>query len=215
MDTLHFLLNVFLHLDLYLGSFVHLYGDWLYPLLFLIIFCETGLLFFPFLPGDSLLFATGTLAAVGSLNIHGLVLLLTLAAFGGNLCNYGVGRFLGGRLFYLPNAPFYKAPSILKTQDFYEKHGGKAIIIGRFLPIIRTFVPFVGGLSLMNFKKFMVYSGVGAVLWITLFLYMSYYFGNLPFVRQHFSYIILMILILSLIPSVYEILRQQKRGNAP
>ncbi len=217
MDTI---INVFLHINLYLESFVQHYGAWVYPLLFTIIFCETGLVFMPFLPGDSLLFAAGALAALGDLNVHTLAISLMIAAILGNLLNYWIGRIIGPKVFQSEQSRFFNKKHIMKTHAFYENHGGKAIIIGRFLPIIRTFVPFIAGIGKMNLNKFIGFSVAGSILWICLFTYASYYFGSIPAVKQNFSLIITAIIIISVLPALIEVMRQkhvsakEKRGQA-
>lgn len=211
METFNHIFSVILHLDLYLGSFAQHYGPWLYGLLFLIIFCETGLVIFPFLPGDSLLFAAGSIVALSnSLNIHLLALLLMLAALLGNLLNYSIGHFLGARLCQREHVWLLNKQHLERTHRFYEQHGGKAIIIGRFLPIIRTCVPFVAGIGTMEWKKFMLYSAMGSFLWVGFFLYLSYYFGNIPMVKNHFGVIVILIIVVSLIPAVVGFIQNRR-----
>lgn len=211
METLHYFINLVLHLDLHLLALVHDYGTLVYVILFIIIFCETGLVVTPILPGDSLLFASGTLAAgaAQALNIHLLFLLLTAASILGNAANYIIGRFIGPRVFHFSHSRLFNPQYLQKTHAFYEKHGGKAIIIARFLPIIRTFAPFVAGIGSMHFRRFMFYNVLGAVLWVGGLLYTSYLFGNLPFIKEHFSTVILVIIVLSLLPPLTAFFRQR------
>jgi membrane-associated protein len=207
MQTLHFILNIILHLDQHLATFVSFYGAWIYALLFLIIFCETGLVVTPFLPGDSLLFAAGTLAANSSFNVHLLFLLLVIASVSGNTLNYVIGRWLGLKLFTSYQSRFFNRGYLDKAHAFYGIYGNKALIIARFIPIIRTFVPFVAGMGFMNFHKFTIYNVLGAVLWIGGLLYISYLFGNAPLVQEHFSSVILLIIAISLLPAIGAYLR--------
>ncbi len=209
MDFLPDLISIVLHLDRHLAEWASQYGPWLYGILFLIIFCETGLVVTPFLPGDSLLFAAGALAAIGEINIHWLFLLLTFAAILGNTVNYAVGRYLGEKAF-TPNARILKTAYLERTHQFFERHGGKTIIITRFVPIVRTFAPFVAGAGGMSYGRFQWYNVAGGVLWTASFLYGGYFFGNLPFVKQNFSLVILAIIILSLMPGVIEYWRHRR-----
>lgn len=188
------------------------YKSWTYLVLFLIIFCETGLVFTPFLPGDSLLFAAGALAALGSLNPLILFLLLAVAAILGDTVNYWIGEFIGEKLFDSKKLKFLKREHLDKTHQFYEKHGGKTIIIARFVPIIRTFAPFVAGIGSMTYPKFLSYNFLGGILWVGLFIFGGYYFGNLPFVKSNFSTVILAIVIISVLPGVIEYLRNRKKA---
>lgn len=209
METLHAFLSLILHLDLHLTALVNSYGTLAYLFLFIIIFCETGLVVTPILPGDSLLFAAGVLTASLSqpLNIHLLFILLTTASILGNAANYSIGRFLGPRVFHFPRARFFNPAHLEKAHQFYEKHGGKAIIIARFIPIIRTFAPFVAGVGYMSYTRFLSYNVVGALLWVGGLLYTSYLFGNLPFIKDHFSSVILTIILFSLLPPLIVYLR--------
>lgn len=214
MDILTQIVHIFLHINVYLEAMAKTYGNWTYVVVFIIIFCETGLVVTPFLPGDSLLFATGTIAALGELNIHSLAFSLMIAAILGNLVNYWIGRKVGPKVFQSENSKFFNKEYLLKTHRFYEKHGGKAIIIGRFLPIIRTFVPFVAGIGQMDFKQYTLYSVIGSILWIGIFIYISYYFGNIPAVKQNFSFIILAIILFSVVPIGIEIIRHKFMKSA-
>jgi membrane-associated protein len=205
-------IDFFLHLDTHLAQIISDYGSWTYGILFLTIFCETGLVVTPFLPGDSLLFAAGALAAVGALNPHYLFLLLALAGILGNTANYSIGRFFGPKVF-TSNSRFFKQKYLEKTHEFYEKHGGKAVIIGRFLPVFRTFVPFVAGIGAMTYMRYTIYNIIGSTLWVGLFIYAGYFFGNLPFVQRHFSLVILVLLLIPGFPGVIEFFRQRRQPN--
>ncbi|TFH64556.1 MAG: DedA family protein [Candidatus Zixiibacteriota bacterium] len=206
-------IDFFLHLDKHLGQIISDYGGWTYGILFLTIFCETGLVVTPFLPGDSLLFAAGALAAVGALNPHYLFLLLAIAGILGNTANYSIGRFVGPKVF-TANSRFFKRQYLEKTHQFYEKHGGKAVIIGRFLPIFRTFVPFVAGIGAMSYMRYTIYNIIGSTLWVGLFIYAGYFFGNLPFIQKNFSLVIVAIIVISVLPGVAEFIRQRRKPRA-
>lgn len=209
MESLHYLINFILHINTHLMVFVHLYGAWVYLAIFLIIFCETGIVVAAILPGDSLLFAAGTIAATGSLNIYWLLALLIFAAFLGNTINYWVGNKLGHLLFRNEKSKIFRKSYLDKTHAFYEKHGGKTIVIGCFMPIIRTFAPFVAGMGEMNYLRFMLFNFFGVLFWMMLVLYGSYLFGNIPFVKQHFSAFIIAIVIASVIPAGVEYVRSR------
>jgi membrane-associated protein len=199
------LLTVFdfvLHLDRHLGTLVRDYGLWIYVILFLIIFCETGLVVTPFLPGDSLLFVAGTLAALGGINVHLLVALLAVAAISGNTCNYTVGRFVGPRLFRDRRSRWLNPEYLERTHAFYEKFGGIAVVISRFVPIIRTYVPFVAGLGAMSYGKFTVYNVFGALMWVLSITYLGYFFGNIPWIKERQGVIIIGIVLVSVVPVV-------------
>ena len=202
MESLHQLLSFVLHIDQHLLAFVTTNGAWTYGLLFLIIFCETGLVVIPFLPGDSLLFAAGTIAAnsSGILNIHELFFLLTFASILGNLVNYSIGRFIGPKIFQSRSSWLLNKNYLDQAHAFYELHGGKTIILARFMPIIRTFAPFIAGIAKMSHKQFHLYNIASAILWIGSLLYLSFFFGNLPQVKEHFSTVVLAIIIISLLP---------------
>lgn len=206
MDWLKTLLDIFLHLDVYLGSIIRDYGLWTYGLLLLVIFMETGFVVTPFLPGDSLLFAAGTFAALGVLDIKTLFVLLALAAIGGDTANYWIGHFIGPRAFS-GNVRFLKKEYLDKTHAFYEKHGGKTIVLARFIPIIRTFAPFVAGVGAMTYSHFIAYNLVGGLAWVTLFLFGGYFFGNIPFVKHNFEFVILGIIFISILPPIVEYLK--------
>lgn len=204
------LIDIFLHLDKNLGMVISQYGIATYGLLFLIIFMETGFVVTPFLPGDSLLFAAGALAASSSLNIFFLYILLLLAAVLGDTVNYWVGHFVGPKIFEGKHK-FIKKEYLIRTQKFYEKYGGQAITIGRFVPIVRTFVPFVAGVAKMSYKYFIIYNILGGVLWVSLFTWTGYFFGNLPFVKANFHYVIVVIILISITPIVYEFVKSKIR----
>ncbi len=203
------LIDLFLHLDEYLAKIILDYGAWTYGILFAVIFVETGLVIMPFLPGDSLLFAAGTFAALGSLNIGFLVLLLIVAAVLGDTVNYSIGHYLGERAY---NIKWIKKEYIDKTHAFFEKHGGKAIFLARFVPIVRTFAPFVAGIGKMSYGYFITYNIVGGVSWVLIFTLLGYFFGNLEFVKKNFELVIIAIILISVLPMVYEWLKA--RGEA-
>ena len=211
MEIISDLISFILHIDQHLRELAGQYGGWLYAILFLIIFCETGLVVTPFLPGDSLLFAAGSLTALAdsAMNIHLLFLLLTSAAILGDTVNYAAGKYFGEKVFS-PNARVLKQAYLERTHAFFERHGGKTIVIARFVPIIRTFAPFVAGAGSMTYRHFLFYNVTGAIAWTSSFLYGGYFFGNLPFVRQNFTLVILAIIILSIMPGVIEFWRQRR-----
>lgn len=198
------LIDIFLHLDKNLIIAIHSYGILIYPLVFIIIFLETGLVVTPFLPGDSLIFAAGTLAGAGLMNLVALLLLLAFAAILGDTANYWIGRYIGTRIL----RGRYKS-SLDKTQKFYEKHGGKTIIIARFMPFIRTFAPFVAGIGRMSYARFIIFNIIGGILWVSLFLFLGFFFGTLSFVKNNFSLVLIAIIIISLIPAAVEIIRSR------
>ena len=208
LEFIEYLIDLFLHLDKHLHEIILQYGTLTYVILFGVIFAETGLVFTPFLPGDSLLFAAGTFAAIGSLNVHILFILLTVAAIIGDTVNYWVGNYLGPKVFE-KKIRFLKKEHLEKTHQFYEKHGGKTIIIARFIPIIRTFAPFVAGVGAMTYSKFIMYNIVGGVLWCAIFIYGGYFFGNLPIVKNNFSIVIVVIIIISILPGIIEFVRHK------
>lgn len=203
------LVDLLVHLDRHLVWVVENYGVWIYALLFLIVFCETGLVVTPFLPGDSLLFVAGTLAAAGTMDVHLVVLLLVAAAILGDTVNYWVGKAVGPRVFHEENARFFRKEYLDRTHRFYERHWGKTIVIARFVPIIRTFAPFVAGIGTMEYGRFLFYNVTGAVLWVVSLTYAGYYFGNLPWVKANLTLVILGIVLLSISPGIFEYLRQR------
>ena len=211
MDLLQAAVDLFLHLDRHLAGVISTYGAWTYLILFLVVFLETGIVATPFLPGDSLLFAAGTFAALGSLDVAFLILLLSAAAILGDTVNYWIGRKVGPRVFR-ENVRFLNRRHLERTHAFYEKHGGKTIVIARFVPIIRTFAPFVAGIGTMSYGKFLFYNVFGGVLWVVLFVLSGYFFGSIPVVKNNFSLVIVAIIILSVLPIVIEWIRHRRRA---
>jgi len=199
------LINTILHIDIYLSEIVNVYGTLSYFLLFAVIFIETGLVFIPFLPGDSLLFAAGAIAAISSLNIFVLITILWIAAFLGDTTNYFIGKFFGEKLSKKVNQKY-----LIRTQEFYEKHGGITIFLARFIPIIRTFAPFVAGLGKMDYKKFITYNITGGLVWVLLFTLSGYFLGNIPQIKENFSIIVILIIIISLLPVFFEFIKHKK-----
>ena len=206
-------IDFILHIDVHLATIVSQYGGWTYGILFLIIFCETGLVVTPFLPGDSLLFAAGAFAARGALDIGLLVPVLLIAAVLGDTVNYWIGHRIGRRAFS-GRIPFIKQEYLQRTESFYERHGGKTIILARFVPIIRTFAPFVAGIGTMSYGRFFTYNVVGAILWVVLFTVGGYFFGNLPMVQRNFKLVILAIIVVSVMPIVFEFVRARRATPA-
>jgi membrane-associated protein len=209
VEFLKDVLDFFLHLDRHLGEILARFGIWTYLILFLIIFCETGLVITPFLPGDSLLFAIGALAALGSLDVKILLILLSVAAILGDTVNYWIGKWVGPRAFS-GEIRFLKREHLDRTHAFFEKHGGKTIILARFIPIVRTFAPFVAGIGAMSYSRFVVYNVVGGLVWVNLFILAGYLFGNLPAVKENFSLVILVIIALSVLPIVFEYFKARR-----
>ncbi len=207
-------MDIFLHIDAHLNSVIQNYGLWTYLILFLVIFCETGLVVTPFLPGDSLLFAAGTFATAGSLKVGWLFVLLSIAAVAGDTVNYWIGYFVGPKVFKKENVRFLNKKYLDRTHQFYEKYGGKTIFIARFIPIIRTFAPFVAGIGKMSYWRFISYNVSGGVVWIAVCVFAGYYFSNLPIVKQNFSLVILAIILISILPAVIEFLRQHYRPSS-
>ncbi|ABY92444.1 membrane-associated protein [Thermoanaerobacter thermohydrosulfuricus] len=211
MDLIKNFIDIVLHLDKYLGSVIQTYGTYTYSILFFIIFLETGFVVTPFLPGDSLLFAAGTFAAIGSLNVFYVVILLASAAILGDTINYHIGKFVGEKIYERENLRLIKREHLLEARDFYEKYGSITIVVGRFIPIIRTFVPFVAGIGQMRYFKFLFYNALGGTLWVLLFTLGGYYFGNLQIVRDHFGLVTIAIIVISLIPAIISVLKRKKR----
>ena len=201
MEYLASFIDIVLHLDTYLVVLVQQYGVWIYAILFAIIFSETGFVVTPFLPGDSLLFVAGAVAAVGGMNIVILLALLVVAAASGNMLNYHIGRYIGPRVFKWENSLFFNTSALQKTEAFYEKHGGKTLVISRFLPLFRTFAPFVAGVGKMDYLRFCFFNLIGAGLWVISLLLAGYFFGNLPWVKQNLSLVIVGIVLISLLPA--------------
>ena len=214
MELLAFFWDLLVHLDRHLGELVAQFGPWVYAILFAIIFCETGLVVTPFLPGDSLLFVAGGLAALGGMNVHLLVVLLVAAAILGDAVNYAVGRYLGRHLFTDRASRFLNPKHLERAHAFYERHGGKAIVIARFVPIVRTYVPFVAGMAEMSYPRFAFYNVAGALLWVVSLCYAGYFFGNLPFVRQNLTLIIFGIIGVSILPIVWAAVRARLDARA-
>src|SRR3989339_537338 len=208
MEIIKFLVNFIIHIDVHLGTIISTYGIATYIILFLIIFMETGLVFTPFLPGDSLLFAAGAFAALGSLNIWLLFFLMAIAAIIGDTTNYWIGYFFGKKLVAHPKIPIDEE-HIKETQKFFDKHGGKTIIIARFMPFIRTFAPFVAGVGRMKYQNFFSYNVIGGLLWVAIATFAGYFFGNMEFVRKKFSLVIFGVIIISLLPIVFEIFKKK------
>ncbi|MBI4859699.1 MAG: DedA family protein [Candidatus Riflebacteria bacterium] len=211
METLTALVDLFLHLDKYLGEVIRSYGTLTYGILFLIVFCETGLVVTPLLPGDSLLFAVGTFSGMGHLDVRVVLVLLMLAAILGDAANYWIGHLVGPRVFRNDTSRFFKKEYLDRTHQFYERYGAKTIIIARFVPIIRTFAPFVAGIGAMTYWRFATYNVIGGVLWVSACVGAGYFFGNIPVVKQNFSLVILGIVFVSILPAVIEYLRERRR----
>jgi membrane-associated protein len=204
-------IDLFLHLDIHLQAVIQDYGMWTYLILFLIIFCETGLVVTPILPGDSLLFAAGTFAASGALDPVWLFALLSVAAVGGDAVNYAIGHFMGPKVFQQEDSRFLKKEYLDRTHQFYEKYGGKTIIIARFVPIVRTFAPFVAGVGSMTYWRFASYNIIGGIAWIAICLFSGYAFGNIPVVKENFTLVILAIIFISILPGLIEFMRQRQQ----
>jgi membrane-associated protein len=213
MGIISFVIDFVLHMDEHLAAIISQYGTWTYALLFLIIFMETGFVVTPFLPGDSLLFAAGSFAALGSLSPWVLFGLLSFSAVLGDTINYWIGYYIGDRAFS-GNIRWLKKEYLDRTHGFYEKHGGKTIILARFVPIIRTFAPFVAGVGSMTYGRFITYNVVGGLLWVAIFTFMGYFFGNLPFVKKNFELVIFAIIFISLLPPVFEYFKARKEARA-
>ncbi|HXF40977.1 MAG TPA: DedA family protein [Blastocatellia bacterium] len=215
MEFIGKLVDFFLHLDKHLNDIIGQYGTWTYLILFLIIFCETGLVVLPFLPGDSLLFAAGAFAALGSLNVFWLFVLLSIAAIAGDTVNYWLGYWLGPRVFHREKSRFLNKKHLERTHAFYEKYGGKTIIIARFIPIVRTFAPFVAGIGSMTYWRFIAYNVIGGVAWVAICVFSGYKFGNLEVVRKNFSLVIVAIVLISVLPMLIEYVRHRlNKSNA-
>ena len=207
------IIDFILHIDQHLAALSAEYGVWIYAILFLIIFCETGLVVTPFLPGDSLLFAAGGIAALGEMNIHLMVALLLVAAILGDAVNFAIGKYFGARLFANPDSKILRRPYLDKTHAFYEKHGGKTIIIARFVPIVRTFAPFVAGMGNMHYGRFIRYNIIGAILWVVLFSYAGYFFANIPLVKNNLALVLAAIIVISVLPGVIEVVRARREAK--
>lgn len=212
MDIIVNVVEFFFHIDKHLSVIIQNCGGWSYAILFAIIFAETGLVVTPFLPGDSLLFAVGALAAAGSLNATWVFLILAAAAIIGDSANYAIGKFFGETLIEKTNSRFLKKEHIDRTHKFFEKYGGKTIVLARFVPVIRTFAPFVAGIGEMSYLYFFTYNVVGAILWVAIFVFGGFFFGGLPFVKDNFSIVILAIILISILPGAIEILKHKNKG---
>jgi len=218
VEFLQQIIDFILHIDRHLIELCDVYGMWIYAILFLIIFCETGLVVTPFLPGDSLLFAIGSLAAIGALQVEYVIPLLILAALIGDNTNYWIGRKIGPKVFSQEKSKFFNKEYLDRTHRFYEKHGRMTVILARFLPFIRTFAPFVAGIGHMTYRIFLLFSVIGALLWVNLFVLIGYFFGNLPFIKQHFSIVVIVLVLIPGIPALVEFMRhflerRNKRKN--
>lgn len=213
MEILGAIFNFILHIDTHLGEIIVRYGVWSYAILFTIIFAETGLVFLPFLPGDSLLFAAGAFGAIGSFKIVFLLLILWLAAFLGDTVNYWIGHFFGQKIIDNPKIPFINQEHLDKTQAFYQKHGGKTIFLARFIPIIRTFAPFVAGIGEMNYFKFIYFNGAGGLAWVFGFTLLGYFFGNIPQVKENFSLVVISIILISVMPILVEVFKAKRQRH--
>jgi len=211
MQLITFLIDFILHIDEHLAEIVAQYGLITYAILFLIIFAETGLVVTPFLPGDSLLFAVGALSALGSFNLWLSLIVLTVAAILGDTVNYWIGKIFGQKIVDNPKIPFINQKHIDQTQEFYKKHGGKTIILARFVPIVRTFAPFVAGIGNMHYEKFLAYNVIGGALWVGIFTLMGYFFGNIPAVKHNFTLVILGIILVSVVPMGLEFIKAKRK----
>jgi membrane-associated protein len=210
MELLLHFVDIFINLDKHISLVLQTFGLWTYLIVFLIIFCETGLVVTPILPGDSLLFGLGTFAARGDLDVVYLLILLSIAAIAGDTVNYAIGQYVGPKVFTQNESRFFKKEYLDRTHDFYEKYGGITIIIARFVPIIRTFAPFVAGIGSMTYLRFLSYNILGGISWIVIFIMGGYFFGNLPFVKKNFTYVMIAIIIISVLPGIIEYFRNRK-----
>jgi membrane-associated protein len=211
MEILLWFWDLVVHLDVHLAALLQKHGPWVYAILFAIIFCETGLVVTPVLPGDSLLFVAGALGATGGIDVHLLALSLIVAAVLGNTVNYSIGHYLGPKVFHWENSRFFNRKALDRAHAFYERHGGMTIVITRFVPFLRTFAPFVAGIAQMSYVRFTIYNLVGAVLWVLSLTYAGYWFGNVPVVKDNLTVVILSLVGLSLLPLVFEYLRQRRQ----
>jgi membrane-associated protein len=213
MDLIHWFVDFFLHLDQHLAEVIQQYGRTTYLILFLIVFLETGLVVTPILPGDSLLFAAGAFAALGHLRLWPLFFLLCVAAILGDTVNYAIGARIGPKVFSYSKSRFFNPEHLKKTHEFYEKYGGKTIINARFVPIVRTFAPYVAGVGQMSYRQFIGYNVIGGVLWVSICVFAGYFFGNLPFVKKNFSVVVIVIVLISLLPAVIEYLKHRAEAK--
>jgi membrane-associated protein len=215
MELIGKFIDILLHLDKHLGSIIQQFGIWTYLILFVVVFLETGFVVTPFLPGDSLLFAAGAFAAIGAFDVGWLILVLIAAAILGDTANYWIGHYVGPKVFQKERSRFFKKEYLDRTHAFYEKHGGKTIIIARFVPIIRTFAPFVAGIGRMSYGRFIAYNVIGGIAWVVIFVIGGYLFGNIPVVKENFTLAILAIILVSVIPIVVEFVRHRRRSRTP
>ena len=213
MEWINFLIDFLLHLDKHLDLIIRNYGIWTYAIFFFIIFLETGLVVTPFLPGDSLLFAVGSFAALGSLDLKWLMILLSLAAIVGDSVNYWIGHVAGPKVFHKEKSRFLNKEYLYRTHRFYEKYGGKTIVLARFIPIIRTFAPFVAGIGTMGYAYFFLYNVIGGIAWVVIFVLGGYFFGNIPLVNKNFSLVIFAIIFISILPGIIEFIRQRHHSS--
>ena len=211
MEFIKFIIDFVLHIDVHLTGLVAQYDTWVYVILFIIIFCETGLVVTPFLPGDSLLFVAGALSTLDTnhLNVHLLVIILIASAILGDGANYFIGKHAGERLFKNPNSKIFRQSYLEKTHNFYEKYGGKTIILARFVPIVRTFAPFVAGMGRMGYIRFFSFNVIGGVIWVSVITYLGYFFGELDFVQNNLKILIVVIIVISILPAIIEVLRER------
>lgn len=210
MEFIKTVIDILLHLDVHMDLVIRNYGFWTYGILFVIIFLETGLVVTPFLPGDSLLFAAGTFAAIGSLDVTWIIILLAIAAISGDTANYWIGHAAGPKVFTQEKSRLFNKKHLIRTHEFYERYGGKTIIIARFVPIVRTFAPFVAGIGSMTYGRFIAYNILGGVGWVVILVFGGYFFGNIPFIKNNFSFAIGAIIFLSILPAIIEFLRHRK-----
>jgi membrane-associated protein len=214
METLKYFLDIVFHLRENIGELISQYGSQIYTIFFLIIFCETGLVLMPFLPGDSLLFTAGAFAALGQLNIWFMFLILSVAAILGDTVNYWIGHYLGPKVFKWERSRFFNPEHLKRTHVFYEKYGAKTIILARFVPIVRTFAPFVAGIGAMTYPTFFLYNVVGGIAWVAICLFAGYFFGNIPWVARNFEVVVIGIIVVSVLPLVYEFWKNRRSANA-
>jgi membrane-associated protein len=213
VDLIPYLVDILLHLDRHLGEIIRDFGVWTYLILFVIVFCETGLVVTPILPGDSLLFAVGTFAALGALDLAVSLIMLSVAAVAGDSINYAIGYRVGPSVFRGERSWWLNREYLDRTHRFYERHGSKTIVIARFVPIVRTFAPFVAGIGRMTYSRFLTYNVAGGIAWIAIFVLGGYFFGNIPVVKRNFTVVILAIIVISVLPALIEILRQRVRPS--
>lgn len=212
MDFTNQIIDIILNLDIYLGYVISLFGSLTYLILFLVIFCETGIIIVSFLPGDSLLFIIGALSAGGALNLIVSIIILSLAAILGDTVNYQIGKYIGPKIFNKESSKLFNKNHLIEAHDFYEEYGGKTIILARFIPIIRAFAPFVAGIGLMPYKKFLSYNIIGGVAWVLIFTLIGYFFGNLPIVKDNFSFLVIAIVVISGLPIVIQLIMKKIKG---